>query len=112
MASLRADANAVIEMAIGVRLSLNCMKGAYNSISVSRFPEIPGDGGHIGNLLVPTRADQKYPSTKLRTLRKRQAPCRSSGMIMQRYSAVKFSIEGGYGSTIAKRRKSGPGDKA
>jgi len=98
-----ADANAVIEMAIGGKAVTQLYEGVRKFDIRIRFPEdFRATQDDIGNLLVPTQSGSKVPIHEIAEISQKTGPCLIFRDDNQRYSAVKFSIEGrDMGSTIA-----------
>ena len=98
-----ADANAVIEMAIGGKAVSQLYEGVRKFDIRIRFPEeFRKTDEDIGNLLVPTQSGSKVPIREIATISQKTGPCLIFRDDNQRYSAVKFSVEGrDMGSTIA-----------
>lgn len=102
-----ADANAVIEMAIGGKAVTQLYEGVRKFDIRIRFPEdFRATEGDIGNLLVPTQSGSKVPIHEIADITQKTGPCLIFRDDNQRYSAVKFSIEGrDMGSTIAEAQE-------
>ncbi|HTI09076.1 MAG TPA: CusA/CzcA family heavy metal efflux RND transporter [Puia sp.] len=102
-----ADANAVIEMAIGGKAVTQLYEGIRKFDIRIRFPEdFRATEGDIGNLLVPTQSGSKVPIHEIADITQKTGPCLIFRDDNQRYSAVKFSIEGrDMGSTIAEAQE-------
>jgi cobalt-zinc-cadmium resistance protein CzcA len=98
-----ADANAVIEMAIGGKAATELYEGVRHFDVRIRFPEaFRTTDDDIGNLLVPTSSGSKVPVKEIATITQKTGPCLIFRDDNERYSAVKFSIEGrDMGSAIA-----------
>src|SRR5579862_1754711 len=98
-----ADANAVVEMAIGGEAASTLYEGIRLFDIRVRMPEefrkSPGD---IGNLLVPTQSGSKVPIREIADVQQKTGPCLIFRDDNERYSALKFSIRGrDMGGTIA-----------
>jgi cobalt-zinc-cadmium resistance protein CzcA len=98
-----ADANAVIEMAIGGKAASTLYEGVRKFDIRLRFPQefrkTPDD---IGNLMVPTQTGSKVPIKEIATITMKTGPCLIFRDDNERYSAVKFSVRGrDMGSAIA-----------
>jgi len=98
-----ADANAVIEMAIGGKAASTLYEGIKKFDIRIRMPEAyrktPAD---IGNLLVPTQSGSKVPIKEIASITEKTGPCLIFRDDNERYSAVKFSVRGrDMGSAIA-----------
>jgi len=98
-----ADANAVIEMAIGGKAVTQLYEGVRKFDIRIRFPEnFRATEEDIGNLLVPTQGGSKVPIREIANLTQKTGPCLIFRDDNERYSAIKFSIRGrDMGSTIA-----------
>ena len=98
-----ADANAVIQMAIGGKAVSQLYEGIQKFDIRIRFPEeFRKNQEDIGNLMVPTMSGSKVPIRTIATITKKTAPCLIFRDDNQRYSALKFSVRGrDMGSTIA-----------
>ncbi|HVW60544.1 MAG TPA: CusA/CzcA family heavy metal efflux RND transporter [Puia sp.] len=98
-----ADANAVIEMAIGGKAVTQLYEGVRKFDIRIRFPEnFRASEEDIGNLLVPTQSGSKVPIREIARLTQKTGPCLIFRDDNERYSAVKFSVRGrDMGSTIA-----------
>ena len=102
-----ADANAVIEMAIGGKAASTLYEGIRKFEIRLRFPEeyrkTPED---IGNLMVPTQGGSKVPVKEISTIKVKTGPCLIFRDDNERYSAVKFSVRGrDMGSAIAEAQE-------
>ncbi len=102
-----ADANAVIEMAIGGKAVTQLFEGIQKFDIRIRFPEVFREtDADIGNLLVPTQSGSKVPIHEIATITQKTGPCLIFRDDNQRYSAIKFSIRGrDMGSTIAEAQE-------
>jgi cobalt-zinc-cadmium resistance protein CzcA len=98
-----ADANAVIEMAIGGKAASTLYENIRKFDIRIRFPEefrkTPED---IGNLMVPTETGSNVPVKEISSIDVITGPCLIFRDENERYSAVKFSVRGrDMGSAIA-----------
>jgi len=102
-----ADANAVIEMAIGGKAVTQLYEGIRKFDIRIRFPEqFRATQDDIGNLLVPTQTGAKVPIREIATITQKTGPCLIFRDDNRRYSAVKFSVRGrDMGSTIAEAQQ-------
>ena len=102
-----ADANAVIEMAIGGKAVTQLYEGARKFDIRIRFPErFRETEGDIGNLLVPTQSGSKVPVHEIANITQKTGPCLIFRDDNRRYSAIKFSIRGrDMGSAIAEAQE-------
>ncbi|HEY6900903.1 MAG TPA: efflux RND transporter permease subunit, partial [Puia sp.] len=102
-----ADANAVIEMAIGGKAVTQLYEGIRKFDIRIRFPEqFRATQDDIGNLLVPTQTGAKVPIREIATMTQKTGPCLIFRDDNRRYSAVKFSVRGrDMGSTIAEAQQ-------
>jgi cobalt-zinc-cadmium resistance protein CzcA len=98
-----ADANAVIEMAIGGKAVTQLYEGIRKFDIRIRFPEqFRTTQEDIGNLLVPTQSGSKVPVHEIAAITQKTGACLIFRDENQRYSAIKFSVRGrDMGSTIA-----------
>lgn len=98
-----ADANAVIEMAIGGKAASSLYEGIKQFDIRIRYPEeFRKNVDDIGNLMVPTQSGSKVPIKELATITQKTGPCLIFRDDNERYSALKFSVRGrDMGSTIA-----------
>ena len=98
-----ADANAVIEMAIGGKAASTLYEGIKLFDIRIRFPEqyrVSVDD--IGNLMVPTQSGSKVPIKEIAAITMKTGPCLIFRDDNERYAALKFSVRGrDMGSTIA-----------
>jgi heavy metal efflux system protein len=102
-----ADANAVIEMAIGGKAVTQLYEG-YRKFDIRiRFPEeFRATADDIGNLLVPTQSGSKVPVREIARITEKTGACLIFRDDNRRYSAVKFSVRGrDMGSTIAEAQQ-------
>lgn len=102
-----ADANAVIEMAIGGKGVTQLYEGVRKFDIRIRFPEKSrATEDDIGNLLVPTQSGSKVPIREIARITQKTGPCLIFRDDNERYSAVKFSVRGrDMGSTIAEAQE-------
>jgi cobalt-zinc-cadmium resistance protein CzcA len=102
-----ADANAVIEMAIGGKAVTQLYEGIRKYDIRIRFPkQFRADADDIGNLLVPTGTGSKVPIREIARITQKTGACLIFRDENHRYSAVKFSIRGrDMGSTIAEAQE-------
>ncbi|HEY4334606.1 MAG TPA: CusA/CzcA family heavy metal efflux RND transporter [Puia sp.] len=102
-----ADANAVIEMAIGGKAVTQLYEGIRKFDIRIRFPEqFRMTEDDIGNLLVPTLSGSKVPVHEIATITQKTGPCLIFRDDNRRYSAVKFSVRGrDMGSAIAEAQQ-------
>ena len=98
-----ADAQAVIEMAIGGKAVTQLYEGIRKFDIRIRFPEqFRATQEDIGNLLVPTQSGSKVPVHEIANITQKTGPCLIFRDENRRYSAIKFSVRGrDMGSTIA-----------
>ena len=98
-----ADANAVIEMAIGGKAATQIYEGERKFDLRIRYPEdFRNNEESIGDLRVPTLRGPRVPLREIATIRKIIGPSMIYRDDHQRYGAIKFSIRGrDMGSTIA-----------
>jgi cobalt-zinc-cadmium resistance protein CzcA len=88
-----ADANAVIEMAIGGKAATQLYEGVEKFDIRIRFPEQDRNSvDKIGNLMVPTLSGSKVPIKEIATISMKTGPCLIFRDDNKRYSAVKFSV--------------------
>jgi cobalt-zinc-cadmium resistance protein CzcA len=97
-----ADANAVIEMAIGGKAATTLYEGIKQFDVRIRFPEqYRKNMEDIGDLMVPTQSGSKVPVKEIANITMKTGPCLIFRDDNQRYSALKFSVRGrDMGSTI------------
>jgi cobalt-zinc-cadmium resistance protein CzcA len=102
-----ADANAVIEMAIGGKAVTQLYEGIRKFDIRIRFPEqFRASEDDIANLLVPTQIGSKVPIREIATITRKTGPCLIFRDNNMRYSAIKFSVRGrDMGSTIAEAQE-------
>lgn len=98
-----ADANAVIEMAIGGKAATQIYEGERKFDLIIRYPEdFRKDERTIAKLRIPTLAGSKVPLGEIATIRKITGPSMIYRDKHKRYGAIKFSIRGrDMGSVIA-----------
>ncbi len=98
-----ADANAVIEMAIGGKAASTLYESIRKFDIRLRFPEqYRNTEEDIGNLMVPTESGSKVPVKEIANITMKTGPCLIFRDDNERYSAVKFSVRGrDMGSAIA-----------
>lgn len=90
-----ADANAVIEMAIGGKAASTLYEGIRKFDIRIRIPEeFRKSEIDIGNLMVPTLSGSKVPVKEIANITTKTGPCLIFRDDNQRYSAVKFSVRG------------------
>jgi cobalt-zinc-cadmium resistance protein CzcA len=91
----KADANAVIEMAIGGKAVTQLYEGVKRFDIRIRFPESFRESEtDIGNLMVPTQNGSKVPVSQIATITKKTGACLIFRDDNQRYATVKFSVRG------------------
>ena len=102
-----ADANAVIEMAIGGKAATQLYEGIRKFDIRLRIPEeYRKSETDIGNLMVPTQSGSKVPVKEIANITTRTGPCLIFRDANERYSAVKFSVRGrDMGSAIEEARQ-------
>jgi cobalt-zinc-cadmium resistance protein CzcA len=102
-----ADANAVIEMAIGGKAATQLYENIRKFDIRIRFPEqFRATQEDIGNLLVPTLSGSKVPIHEIARITQKTGPCLIFRDDNERYSAIKFSVRGrDMGSTIAEAQE-------
>lgn len=98
-----ADANAVIEMAIGGKAATEIYEGERKFDLIIRYPEdFRSDENAIANLMIPTISGAKVPLGEISEIVKITGPSMIYRDKHQRYGALKFSIRGrDMGSVIA-----------
>jgi cobalt-zinc-cadmium resistance protein CzcA len=98
-----ADANAVIEMAIGGKAASTLYEGIRKFDIRIRFPEeFRKSATAIGNLMVPAQGGSEVPVREIANITTKTGPCLIFRDDNERYSAVKFSVRGrDMGSAIA-----------
>ena len=102
-----ADANAVIEMAIGGKAATEIYEGERKFDLIIRYPEdFRDDEQSIGKLMIPSISGGKIPLAEISTIRKITGPSMIYRDKHQRYGAIKFSIRGrDMGSVIAEAQE-------
>ena len=102
-----ADANAVIEMAIGGKKASTFYEGERKFDIRIRFQEADRKSEYeIGQLKVPTLNGSRVPLNEIATIKQLTGPCLIFRDETQRFCAVKFSVRGrDMGSTIAEAQK-------
>jgi heavy metal efflux system protein len=102
-----ADANAVIEMAIGGKAASQLYEGIRKFDIRLRIPEeYRKSEKDIGNLMVPTQSGSKVPVKEIANITTKTGPCLIFRDDNARYSAVKFSVRGrDMGSAIKEARQ-------
>jgi heavy metal efflux system protein len=102
-----ADANAVIEMAIGGKAATQLYEGIRKFDIRLRIPEeYRKSEQDIGNLMVPTQSGSKVPVKEIANISTKTGPCLIFRDANERYSAVKFSVRGrDMGSAIEEARR-------
>ena len=102
-----ADANAVIEMAIGGKAATQIYEGEKKFDLRIRYPEdFRNSEESIGDLRVPTLRNTKVPLKEIADIKKITGPSIIYRDDHLRYGAVKFSVRGrDMGSTIAEAQK-------
>jgi cobalt-zinc-cadmium resistance protein CzcA len=103
----KADANAVLEMAVGGKQATQLYEGERKfPVRVRYEQQYRQSPAEIGQLMVPTQAGKTIPMSEIATI----APVTGPSLIYrddnQRFAAVKFSIRGrDMGSTIEEAQK-------
>jgi len=102
-----ADANAVIEMAIGGKAASTLHEDIKLFDIRVRYPEAYRTTvDDIGNLLVPSQNGSKVALREIATITPKTGPCLIFRDDNERYSALKFSVRGrDMGSTIAEAQE-------
>jgi cobalt-zinc-cadmium resistance protein CzcA len=102
-----ADANAVIEMAIGGKAASTLYEGIKTFDIRIRLPEeYRASAEDIGNLMVPTISGSKVPIKEIAAITMKTGPCLIFRDDNERYAALKFSVRGrDMGSTIAEAQQ-------
>jgi len=102
-----ADANAVIQMAIGGKAASSLYEGIKQFDIRLRYPEAyRATVDDIGNLLVPSQNGSKVPVREIATIVQKTGPCLIFRDDNERYAALKFSVRGrDMGSTIAEAQE-------
>jgi len=98
-----ADANAVIEMAIGGKAASTLYEGIRRFDIRIRMPEqYRNSADDIGNLMVPTQSGSKVPVKEIASITLKTGPCLIFRDANERYSAIKFSVrDRDMGSAVA-----------
>ena len=98
-----ADANAVIEMAIGGKVATMLYEGIQKFDIRIRFPEkFRNSVDDIGNLMVPTSNGSRVPIREIANITTKTGPCLIFRDANRRYSVVKFSVRNrDMGSAVA-----------
>lgn len=90
-----ADANAVIQMAIGGKAASTLYEGIKQFDIRIRFPEqYRATVDDIGNLMVPTQSGSKVPIKEIANITMKTGPCLIFRDDNERYAALKFSVRG------------------
>ncbi|WP_407429400.1 efflux RND transporter permease subunit [Arcticibacter sp.] len=90
-----ADANAVIEMAIGGKAATEIFEGERKFDLIIRYPEeFRNDENAIGKLMIPTISGGKVPLGEVSEIIKITGPSMIYRDKHERYGAIKFSIRG------------------
>lgn len=102
-----ADANAVIEMAIGGKAVSQIYEGEKRfQLRLRYLEDYRNNGEAISNLLVPTLRGAKVPIKNIATIETRTGPSLIFRDENRRYSAVKFSVRGrDMGSAVAEAQE-------
>ncbi len=102
-----ADANAVIEMAIGGKAATQIYEGERKFELRIRYPEdFRNNDQSIGDLRVPTMRGTKVPLREIASIKKLIGPSIIYRDKHMRYGAIKFSVRGrDMGSTITEARQ-------
>jgi cobalt-zinc-cadmium resistance protein CzcA len=102
-----ADANAVIQMAIGGKAVTTLYEGIKKFDVRVRFPEdFRKTERDIADIMVPTLSGSKVPIREIAQIGKKTGACLIFRDENERYSALKFSIRGrDMGSTIAEAQR-------
>jgi len=97
-----ADANAVIETAIGGKAATQIYEGERKFDLRIRYPEsFRNDAAAIGDLRVPTLSGNKVPLREIASIQRKIGPSMIYRDKHKRYGAIKFSVRGrDMGSTI------------
>jgi cobalt-zinc-cadmium resistance protein CzcA len=98
-----ADANAVIEMAIGGKAATQLYEGIQKYDIRIRFPEeFRNTADKIGNLMIPTSNGSKVPIREIAEITTKTGPCLIFRDANRRYAVVKFSVrDRDMGSAVA-----------
>ncbi|HYK77055.1 MAG TPA: CusA/CzcA family heavy metal efflux RND transporter [Daejeonella sp.] len=102
-----ADANAVVEMAIGGKAATQIYEGERKFELRIRYPEdFRSNDQSIGDLRVPTLSGNKVPLREIAEIKKIIGPSMIYRDKHMRYGAIKFSVRGrDMGSTIKEAQK-------
>ncbi len=102
-----ADANAVIETAIGGKAASTLYEGIKTFDIRIRLPEeYRASVADIGILMVPTQSGSKIPIKEIAAITMKTGPCLIFRDDNERYAALKFSVRGrDMGSTIAEAQQ-------
>ncbi|HTB27225.1 MAG TPA: CusA/CzcA family heavy metal efflux RND transporter [Puia sp.] len=102
-----ADADAVIQMAIGGKAVTQLYEGIQKFDIKVRFPEeYRKNQTDIANIMVPTQSGSKVPIREIATIKKKTGACLIFRDDNERYAALKFSVRGrDMGSTIAEAQE-------
>jgi len=102
-----ADANAVIEMAIGGKAATMLYEGVQKYDIRIRFPEeFRNTSEKIGNLMIPTSNGSKVPIHEIADITMKTGPCLIFRDANRRYSVVKFSVRNrDMGSAVAEAQE-------
>ncbi|WP_131539136.1 efflux RND transporter permease subunit [Pedobacter nototheniae] len=102
-----ADANAVIEMAIGGKAATQIYEGERKFDLIIRYPEdFRNDESSISKLRIPTLSGSNVQLGEISSIRKITGPSMIYRDKHQRYGAIKFSIRGrDMGSVIAEAQQ-------
>lgn len=102
-----ADANAVIEMAIGGKAVSQIYEGEKRfQLRLRYLEDYRNNGEAISNLLVPTLRGARVPIKNIATIETRTGPSLIFRDENRRYSAVKFSVRGrDMGSAVAEAQE-------
>jgi heavy metal efflux system protein len=102
-----ADADAVIQMAIGGKAVTQLYEGIKKFDIRVRFPEeYRKNQTDIGNIMIPTASGSKVPIREIASIQKKTGACLVFRDDNERYAALKFSVRGrDMGSTIAEAQE-------
>ena len=102
-----ADANAIIEMAIGGKSATEIYEGEKKFDLIIRYPEdFRSDESSIAKLRIPTISNSKVPLGEIAQIKKVTGPSMIYHDKHTRYGAIKFSIRGrDMGSAIAEAQQ-------
>ena len=103
----KADAQAVIEMAIGGKAATQIYEGERKfDLRIRYEPQFRSNEEGIANLMVPTENESMIPIKQIATISTKTGPVLIYREGNQRYGAVKFSVRGrDMGSAIAEAQK-------